>query len=515
MRRRSTSLVLSLFFIFLFIFAVTPPAGFSQKLEDKVTVHRLRNGLTFVFMERHKIPTIATVYGFKVGAVDEVTGFTGISHILEHMAFKGTTRIGTTDFEKEKVVMERVNELGAEWSKELRKGGLADKKKIEKIEGEMKKLEEEQKKYIVNLEIMDLYQKVGGIGVNASTGIDMTSFTANLPSNQLETWCLIESERMKDPVFRQFYTERSVVQQERKQSVGSRPLLQLMEAFTATAFLAHPCRNPVIGWASDIESVTLEEVKAFRDKYYVPNNCVAALVGDVYPEKAIPLIEKYFGNIPRGSDVPEVRTVEPVQLGERRVVVEGDAPSQLRIGYHKPGPPHKDAYVLYVAGMILAGETTSRMWKDFVDKRKIANQIWAAANFAGQRYDNLFLFQGWVKEPHTNEELEKAIYEYVEKLKVEPVEAKELEKVKNGLEFQGTTSVAVNAGMAGRLMGAQLLHGDWRRALDWEKEALKVTAEDIMAAAKKYFTPENRTVGYLVRKVKGDGKLKVKIGDGK
>jgi len=491
-------------FIILFTFTVIVPFVLSQKLEDKVTVHKLKNGMTFVFLERHKIPTVATLYGYRVGAVDEVTGLTGISHLLEHMAFKGTTRIGTNDYEKEKILMEKINKLGAEWSVELRKGELADKEKIEKIKEEMKMLQEKQKDLIVPLELMTLYQKVGGVGMNAMTGVDMTSFVVNLPSNQLETWCLIESERMKDPVFREFYTERGVVQQERKQSVDSRPIALLMEIFKGVAFVAHPYRNPVVGWASDIESVTLEEVMAFRKKHYVPSNCVAALVGDVYPEKIIPLIEKYFGDIPGGPDVPEVRTVEPPQRGERRFVLEGDAQSALRIGYHKPGPPHDDAYAMHMLGLILAGGQTARMWKDLVKERKMATQIWAAANFGGQRYDNIFLLQATPKEPYTLEELEEAIYEHIERIKVEPVDEKEFERLKNLTEFQSIAGLGSNKSMVGRLMRGQLLSGDWRKGFTWEERLLKVTAEDIMKAAKKYLTKENRTVGYLVKKKKED-----------
>lgn len=487
-------------------------SSFAQSIEDKVTVHKLNNGMTFVFLERHKVPTFAAVYGFKFGGVDEVTGLTGIAHLLEHMAFKGTTRIGTKDYAKEKPIMEKINKLGDEWSKELMKGEFADKQKIEKIKEEMKRLESEQKDYLTHLEIVDLYREGGGIQVNASTGSDATRFTAALPANQLELWCLIESERIKDPVFREFYTERSVVQQERKQVIGGRPIMKFMEVFKATAFVAHPYRNPVIGWESDIETVTLEEVMDFREKYYVPNNCVAALVGDIYPEKAIPLVEKYFGDIPRGPDVPEVRTIEPKQLGEIKFVMEAKGQPALRIGYHKPTTPHKDAYAMFVIMQVLTGGRTSRLQKDFVEERKLATQIWCAWSFGGQRYDNLFLFQGAPKAPHTHEELEKAIDEHIEKLKTEPVKDRELQKIMNAIEFQKATSLSNNFALAGRLMSSQLLRGDWRVGFQLEDRILEVTPEDIMRVSKKYFTKENRTVGYLVKKKQEKKKKGKKIG---
>lgn len=494
----------SILFFFL-ILLLSLNSGFSQNLENRVVVHKLKNGLTFVFLERHEVPVFASVYGFKVGGVDEPTGLTGLSHILEHMAFKGTTRIGTKDFKKEKVAIDKIHKLGAELSMELGKGEAAEESKIKKIKEEMKKLEEEQKKYIVNNEIFSLYQNAGGMGVNAGTSIEATNFTASLPSNQLELWCLIESERIKDPVFREFYTEKDVVQQERKQVVDGNPVSQFNETFMTIAFAAHAYRNPVAGWASDIKSVTLEEALEFRNKYYVPKNCVAALVGDIDPEKAIPLIEKYFGGIPGGQEIPVLRTSEPPQLGEKRFTLEADAQPLLRIGYHKPTEPYKDSFSLTMLASILTTGRTSRMQKDLVQDRQLASQIYCNANFPGQRYDNLFVIIGTPTAAHTPQELEKAIYEHLERLKVVPVEEKELQRIKNILESSTLRALRSNESMANLLWRSQLFLGDWRNMLESNKKLLAVTPGDIMEVAKTYFTVENRTVGYLLRKQKGEG----------
>ncbi len=486
--------------LILLLLAFLPPALRGQEIESKVKVHTLANGMTFIFMERHEVPVFSAVYGFKVGSVDEVPGITGLAHLFEHMAFKGTPRIGTRDFEKEKEIMDKVNRLGSEISRELIKGELADKEKLERLKKEMAELEKEQKKYIVKDEIDQIYSNAGGVGLNAGTGSDVTSYLISLPSNRLELFCLMESERIKNAVLREFYTERGVVQEERKQTTEAIPMRQLYEVFLAAAFIAHPYGHPVVGWASDIHSVTLEEAVEFKNKYYTPNNCVVALVGDIYPEKAIPLIEKYFGDIPRGPEPPILRTREPKQLGERRVKIAFDAEPQLLVGFHKPTYPHPHAYVMDVIASILATGRTSRLYKDLVKTRQIAVSVSATGSFPGIRYDNLFLISATPRHPHTNEDVETAILEHLEKLKAEPVEARELEKIKNQIEASYIRSLSSNFGMAFRLMREQLFYGDWKNMLKYKEEIIKVRPEDIIKAANEYFTEQNRTVAYLIRK---------------
>ncbi|MGQ9674011.1 MAG: M16 family metallopeptidase [Candidatus Aminicenantales bacterium] len=491
---------LSVSFFLLSLLLFLPLSLPGQEIESKVKVHTLANGMTFIFMERHEVPVFSAVYGFKVGSVDEVPGITGLAHLFEHMAFKGTPRIGTRDFEKEKEIMEKVNRLGAEISRELVKGDQADDEKIERLKKEMAELEKEQKKYIVKDEIDQIYSNAGGVGLNAGTGADVTSYLISLPSNRLELFCLMESERIKNAVLREFYTERGVVQEERKQTTEAIPMRQLYEVFLAAAFIAHPYGHPVVGWASDIHSVTLEEAAEFKSKYYTPNNCVVALVGDIYPEKAIPLIEKYFGDIPRGPEPPLLRTREPRQLGERRVKIAFDAEPQLLLGFHKPTYPHPHAYVMDVIASILTTGRTSRLYKDLVKIKQIAVNVNASGSFPGIRHDNLFMISATPRHPHTNEEVEKAIGEHLEKLKVEPVDPRELEKIKNQLEASYIRSLSSNFGMAFRLMREQLFFGDWKNMLKYKEEIIKVRPEDILEAAREYFTEENRTVAYLMRK---------------
>jgi predicted Zn-dependent peptidase len=472
----------------------------AQNLEGKVKARKLANGLTVILVERHEAPVFSTLYGFKVGSVDELPGITGTAHLFEHMAFKGTSRIGTSDFAKEKPVMDQADRVGRELSLELMKGDRADPAKIKKLQAELGALEKEEAKYIVKDEIDQIYNNAGGVGLNAGTGTDMTSYMISLPSNRLELFCLVESERIKNTVLREFYTERSVIQEERKQTTEAVPTRLLSEMFMGTAFLAHPYQNPVVGWASDINSVTLEEAAAFKKKYYTPNNCVLAIVGDVWPDKAFPVIEKYFGAIPRGEDPPVLRTVEPQQIGERRVTFEFAAEPMLYMGFHKPTFPAKDDAIATITSNILSMGRTSRLYKDLVRDKQIAVSV-SLGSGPGGRYDNLLTVSGTPRFPHTNEELEKAVWEHLEKLKTEPVAEKELQRVKNNIEANYIRGMASNLGLASTLLRYQLLFGDWQLYLKAKDMLNAVTADDIQQFAKKYFTVENRTVACLVKKV--------------
>jgi len=485
-----------------FVLALGPAVLPAQSLEEKVTAHTLKNGLTVIFAERHGAPVFSTLYGFKVGSVDEYPGITGTAHLFEHMAFKGTPKIGTKDYGKEKVLMDKIAQVGREWSVELAKGDQGDKEKVTRLRAELTKLEEEQKAFIVKDEIDLIYSNAGGTGLNAGTGTDQTMYMISLPANRFELFCLMESERIRNTVLREFYIERSVIQEERKQTTDAVPTRLLSEMFMGAAFIAHPYKNPVVGWASDINSVTLEEAQAFKQKYYTPNNCVLAIVGDIYPEKAIPLVEKYFGDIPRGEDPPVFRTVEPKQLGERRVRFEFDAEPQLMMGYHKPNFPSKEDAAANVLAYILTRGRTSRIYKDLIQDKQLAVSVSGLAAFPGDRYPNLFGFNAVPRFPHTVEEVEKSVLEHVEKVKIEPVSERELQKVKNNIDASYIRSMSSNFGIAMTLVEYQLLYGDWKLFKKYRELIAAVTAPDVMDFAKTYLTPENRTVAYLVKKAK-------------
>jgi predicted Zn-dependent peptidase len=276
----------------------------------------------------------------------------------------------------------------------------------------------------------------------------------------------------------------------------------LSEIFLATAFNAHPYNHPVVGWASDINSVTLEEAAAFKDKYYTPNNCVISIVGDIYPDKVIPMVEKYFGNIPAGPPPPVLRTVEPKQLGERRARYEADAEPQMLMGFHKPAFPNRDDLIMSVISSLLSSGRSSILYKDLVKEKQLVVSINTPSAYPGVRYDNLFVVMATPRYPHTNEEVEKAVMEHLESLKQTPVSATDLQKVKNNIEANYIRSMRSNMGLAMSMTRYQLLFGDWKMMLKMKEMVNSVTADEIMECAKKYFTTENKTVAYLIKKAK-------------
>jgi len=482
------------------VFAFLPSFVFpaSLNLEERVIEHTLKNGLKILMMERHQSPTVAAYIRFNVGSVDEVTGNSGIAHMLEHMLFKGTRTLGTTDYKKEKFLIDLINRVAGFLADEKRKGLKTDPEKIQKLEKKIKELQAEHKKFVISDEFSQLYSKNGGVGFNAGTSADGTTYIIQLPSNKLELWAAIESDRMREPVLREFYQERAVVMEERRMRVENSAWGKLYEQFLASAFTAHPYGVPIIGWASDIQNLNRTETKKFLKTYYAPNNAVMGIVGDINPQEVIGLIEKYFGDILTQPSPPPVLGQEPEQSGERRVEVIHNAEPQLLIGYHKPTLPSHADFVFDVIDAILSSGRTSRLYKNVVLKKQIATHV-STFGSPGSRYPNLFVFSGTPRHPHTVEELEKAIDEEIEKIKKEPVTKREFQKVINQLEASMIRGLKSNGGMASKLIYYEGVVGDWRYILNHIKELKNITPEDIMKTAQKYLIKSNKTVAFITK----------------
>jgi predicted Zn-dependent peptidase len=304
--------------------AVLAASASAQDVKLNVVERTLKNGMKVLMVERHDSPTVSLHLRFRVGSVDDPRGETGIAHMLEHMMFKGTKNYGTTNYQAEVPVMNKIDQLAAEEERErARRFSAFDKPeeaKIKKLQEEMKATLDQERKYIVKDEMWQTYQRVGAVGMNASTGEDSTQYFLALPSNQLELWAYLESDRLANPVFREFYSERDVVHEERRMRTDNEPQGALWENFLSTAFQAHPYRNPTIGWASDIDGLMREEVLSYFKTFYAPNNCIAVLVGDIDPDKTMAIMEKYFGVLPAQKVPAREITVEPAQTGERREI---------------------------------------------------------------------------------------------------------------------------------------------------------------------------------------------------
>ena len=479
----------------------------TPSLAERVIEHKLTNGLTVLMVERHQTPVVSINVTFAVGGINEQVGQTGLAHLYEHMAFKGTRWVGTTDYKNEKPLLEEIALIGTELDQRQRdaaaNGGPATAEEQATIESLQKRLVELQthaSQYVVGNEMSLLYQRHGGVGLNASTGKDLTRYTISLPSNRLPLWAAVEADRMANPVLREFYKERGVVMEERRLRNDDSPNGLLFETFASAAFRAHGYGIPTIGWGSDILSLTPAATEAFFKTHYGPNRATIALVGDINPRETIALIEQTFGKIPAAPPAPPLVTVEPEQRGERRVDVEFNAEPSIVIGYHKPALGHPDDEVFDVIDAVLSDGVTSRLHQKLVREKRLAASVGSDANFPGVRAPNLFILTATPLAPHTTAEVEAALYEELERLKKEPVTPKELEKVLNNLDADLIRGLRSNTGLAAQLSMYQAVAGDWRYVLKSREKAATVTAGDVQRVAAKYFTKSNRTVAVLVKK---------------
>ncbi len=481
----------------------------SPGLADRVVEHKLANGLTILMVERHQTPVVSINMTFGVGGVNEQVGQTGLAHLYEHMAFKGTRTVGTKDYQKEKPILEELHRLGTQLERRERElarrnpdTSIDEKEKAEigAMQDRFKVLQNQAVKFVAGNEMALLYQRHGGVGLNASTGKDITRYMISLPSNRLPLWAAIEADRMANPVLREFYKERGVVMEERRLRNDDSPTGLLFETFTSAAFRAHPYGIPTIGWESDILSLTPDATEAFFKTYYGPNRATIGIVGDINPQEVVALIDSTFGKIPASPPAPQIVTSEPRQRGERRVEVEFDAEPSLAIGFHKPAIGHPDDYVFDVIDEILSSGLTSRLYTTLVRDGRLAASVNSDANYPGVRAPNLFVVYAAPLAPHTTGEVEAAVLAELERLKTEPVSAKELEKVLNNLDADMVRALRSNSGLASQLALYQTVAGDWRYLLKAREKLAAVTPADIQRVASQYFTKSDRTVGILVKK---------------
>lgn len=464
------------------------------EFEGRMTKFTLDNGLKFLILERHEAPVVSFHTYADVGSVDEVKGITGLAHLFEHMAFKGTKTIGTKDYAAEAKTMARMDELFDAIKKEKRKGDQADQEKLKQLQEQFEQAQQEAQKYIAHDEYEEALTREGAAGFNAYTSEDATQYIVSLPSNKIELWMSLESDRFANPVLREFYKERDVVMEERRMMENS-PYGRLAEEFQAIAYLAHPYGEGVIGHMSDLQTLTRREAEAFFKQYYGPSNLTIAIVGDVNPQEIRRLAEKYFAGIPSGPKPEPVETEEPPQRGERRVTVEDPAQPLVVIGYHQPNVNHPDSAVFEAMAEIVGVGRTSRLYKSLVKEKKIA--VSANAQRSWEKYPGLFVFSAVPAKGHASQECEQAIYAEIEKLKTEPVAPEELQKAKTRARAGLIRQLDSNSGLAAELTFYEVITGDWRNLFKQLDKIEKVTADDIQRVAKEYFTSKNRSVGVI------------------
>lgn len=467
-----------------------------QEFEKKVTDFTLPNGMHFLIIERHEAPVVSFNTYVNVGSVDDPGGRTGLAHMFEHMAFKGTPTIGTKNWPLEKKAMDEVEVVYDKIDAEKRKGFRADPKKIAAIEVELKAAIAKADSYVDENAYDRIVESNGGVGMNAGTAEDATNYYYSFPSNRIELWFLLESSRFLHPVFREFYKERDVVREERRMRVESSPQGRLVEALLATAFEAHPYRNMPGGWASDIEDFRRPEAEEFYKQYYTPGNITIGIAGDVNPAEARRMAEKYFGRLPKGPLPPYVRTVEPPQEGEKRVAVESPSEPFVAVAYKRPDQYSKDDAALDVLSDVLSDGRTGAIYKDMVRDKKIALGAGSQATFPSGKYPSLFLFFVAPSSGHTVDENEKELYAVIDHVKKDKVTPETIERVKTKLRAALIRKLDSNSGLASELCSYAVNYGDWKRLFTQLDDYDRVTAADVQRVAREYLVPKARTVAY-------------------
>ena len=533
------------------------PAARAQQVEPEVFT--LPNGMKFLLVPRHDQPnTVAAGWLAKVGSVNERPGITGISHFFEHMMFKGTDAIGTRDSARDadyrarqKAIRDKINQLT--WSAQYDsyfKGTIADAwdakndtPELARLRAELKSLMDEQQgkagdaeikqlevelaktdaatptgtqrkadleKQIANLkaqqtalstivkdEFDKIYTAAGGTGMNAFTSYDLTFYFINVPSNKFELWAWMESDRLNNSVFREFYSERDVVHEERRLRTESTPTGVFQEQFDSMFWMASPYSWPVIGWTSDLNSYTMDEAMKYWNTYYRPNNLVGIIVGDFDPAAAKKTITTYFSRLEPGKVAPpSVVTLEPKQGAEMRMMAEAETQPQVEIRYHTVGFQHKDSYALDVMSSILNGRT-GRLYKDMVEGTKVASS--AGAQQDSRKYAGAFSFEAETKGDSTPAQLEEGWYAELKKLQTEAVPAEELQKVKYQAMADSYRRLQSNFFLLIQLAQAEAL-GDWSEINKESAKIQAVTAGDIKRVANQYFDKTNRSVATYTRK---------------
>jgi predicted Zn-dependent peptidase len=489
--------------------------GQEMTLSSQVIERTLPNGLKVLMVRRPEAPLIRCILAYRVGSVNERPGITGISHFHEHMMFKGTRSMGikpgtlAKDDEYNRQIDALMDQVAAEESKI--KG--RDDAKLAALKKQVAELiDREKKETIVSEEIWGAYQQAGGTGINASTGKEMTQYYVTLPKNALELYLALEADRMVNPVFREFYSERDVITEERRMSENG-PGFFFQEQLNAAFYAASPYSWEVLGWMSDISRVTKQEMIEYREKFYRPDNATLVLAGDLDPATVMPLVAKYFGVIKAKGKSPRVRTEEPTPeyyrrtIGpnfkppyiEKRVVGRAATNPQVTLLFHIPPIWHDDLPALYMLGRVMSAQT-GKMYLDLVEKQQHATSI--SANASNSEYDGRFQFsatgrevQGALTAPL--DQLEKELWGYIEDAKTTPADAQLLQRVKNSVEAQYLQSLA-GTGIAGSLASMEVAYR-WQHLEDQFKARMAATPDDMMRVAKKYFTRDNSVTGVLER----------------
>ncbi|MEM9217933.1 MAG: pitrilysin family protein [Cyanobacteria bacterium P01_F01_bin.150] len=463
---------------------------------ERIKEFTLDNGMKFIVMERHQAPVVSFMTYVDVGAAEETDGQTGAAHYLEHLAFKGTDRIGSRDYSAEQTVLEELDQIFEKVQVAKQTG--ASEETIATLTAEFEATRQKASSYVIQNQMPQIVQKAGGVGLNATTSADATRYFYSFPANKLELWMSLESERFRRPVFREFYEEKDVILEERRMRVDNRPIGKMIEVFLETAFDVHPYQRPVIGYAQDLDQMTREQVTEFFQTYYTPDRMTFAVVGDVDPVEVEQMANIYFGRYPARSPAPKVETIEPPQAEPKEFTLELPSQPWYLEGYHRPSINDSNHLVYDMIDSILSGGRTSRLYKSLVEDSQIALAAQSLNTFPGDRFANMMIFYVLTGANRTLDEAQQAIALELEQLRTEPVSAEELNRVKTQARAGLLSQLASNRGMASLLPEYEAKTGSWRNLFEDLKGIDAITAEDVMRVSQATFRPENRTIGRLI-----------------
>ncbi len=489
--------------------------GLTAAAQDaKVPVQEvfLDNGMKLLMVERHESPTVSAGWTAHVGSVNEDVGVTGIAHLFEHMMFKGSRTLGTSDYEKEAEIIENLDQIRLQMDDEYsemreakRRGEVTGSiylpenqtERLAELREQMKALQAQQKEFIVKDEFDQIYTEAGASGMNAGTMQDATIYFITVPANKLELWFWMESERLLNPVFREFYSERDVVREERRMRVESNPVAKYEEQFDFMFWGSLPYHHPVVGWPSDVESIGRASANEFFATFYAPNNITAALVGDFDSEEALALANKYFGRIPRGEkEPPEMVTEEIEQLAERRMTAQADTNPSVQIRWHTVPFAHRDLYALDVLDSLL-NDRTGRLYKSLVESKQLATGE-PYSSFNSLKYGGSLEIGAELADGVDHRMVEEALLTEIELLKDEPVPERELQKVKNQSLADSYRRLQSNFFLLLQLLLYDVWD-DWQFLNDSPAKIQAVTAGDVQRVANTYLTDTDRNTLWYYR----------------
>lgn len=455
----------------------------------------LQNGLRVLLLPRPGAPTVSFVMQYAIGGVHERPGETGVAHLLEHMLFKGTATIGTTDVEAERELFEHMDRLHAS---AVAAAGSGDTVEAQRLRDEIDELEDEARTFVVGNEFDRILSRAGAQGLNATTTSESTTYFVELPANRAELFFALEADRLANPVFREFYSERDVVMEERRMRVDASPGGTLYERHLAAAYTEHPYGQPVVGFMADLERLGRVDVERYYRTYYGPNNAVLAVVGNFDRGEVEAWARHYLEPIPSGREPRPVDAVEPPQRGERRIEVEWDAETALRIGWHVTDSRHEDAPAIAMLSAVLTGGRTSRLYRRLVTDDRIAASVFSSTG-PGSRFAQLFQVDLTPVQASSAEEVERVVYEEIRRLQEDGPSLEEVERVRNQIEAGRVRRLQSNLGLAFQIADSESLFGDWTATFTAADRFRVVTVDDVRRVARQYLTPENRTVAILRR----------------